>query len=77
MTLPWVYMPNKDEIKAYRQIYSKYYGEDKVNIFDMAVELNRNLLNMQNSPVNKSGLMQKYNFKTRIIYAARIILKGY
>lgn len=71
MTLPWNYMPEKNVINAYRRIYDKYYGEDMADFFDTAVAFNRNLLNKSNKPV------KKYKFKIRIIYAARIILKGY
>lgn len=41
MTLPWVYIPDSKELDAYRKAYAKYYSNDLVNIFDIAIKLNQ------------------------------------
>lgn len=69
MTLPWFYLPKQEEIEAYRDFYVKYYDEKLVDIFDVSVELNKKLI--------KEGPIDKLSIKSRIIFALRILLKGY
>lgn len=69
MTLPWYYLPKQIEIDAYRFFYSKYYDRELVDVFDIAVELNRNLLEKRTKC--------KLPVKDRIIRATMMLLRGY
>lgn len=69
MVLPWYYMPEEKEIKAYRDFYRRYYDEKLVEIFDTAVQLNKDLLDRPHKT--------KQSFKNRIILSARMMLRGY
>lgn len=40
LTLPWAYIPDGNELDAYMNAYSKYYPENIVNIFKVAIQLN-------------------------------------
>lgn len=66
MLLPWQYMPDDNQLKAYRDFYTRHYGEKLVKIFDTAVEVNMYSFN-------------KYmkNLKRRLILAIRMITKGF
>ena len=44
----WEYFPNEKDITYLREFYKKYYGEKLVEIYDDAVEKNRQRLNINN-----------------------------
>lgn len=41
LTLTWGYEVQKEELDLYRNFYSKYYSEDDLELFDMAVRMNQ------------------------------------
>lgn len=68
LTIPWSYAPEDKELEIYKEHYKKHYDKSMIEYFDVAVELNKKLLKIRPKPLP---------FKDRIIYAIRIILKGY
>jgi len=70
MVLPWCYIPAKSEILAYREFYRKYYDNDLVEMYDVAVQLNQILLK-RNQIVNMREVLR------RIKLAGRMIIKGF
>lgn len=49
LTLPWKYMPTDDELRAYRNHFSKYYDEKLIKIFDIAVTMNKEFIKNKSS----------------------------
>lgn len=41
MSITWTYRVSDEEMHLYRNFYSRYYSEDMLGLFDMAVNLNR------------------------------------
>ena len=68
MTLPWNYMPDENILNTYRAFYEKYYDKNLVEIFDVAVQLNKRLINKK--------LHERKNLHDRIYLSARMLLKG-
>lgn len=40
LTMTWKYTPDSEELSLYRDFYGKYYSEDELQLFDMAVQMN-------------------------------------
>lgn len=66
MTLPWVYIPDKDQLDSYGGFYKKYYSKEMVDIYNTAIELNK-----------KSIIPQPLSLKKRIRRIGRVIIRGY
>lgn len=41
MSITWTYRVSEEELHLYRDFYARYYSEDMLELFDMAVNLNR------------------------------------
>lgn len=44
LTITWNYMPSEQELFLYRNFYEKYYTNDNLRLFDIAVQLNKKTL---------------------------------
>lgn len=44
LTLTWAYKPKQEELALYRRFYQKYYTEELLAMFDLAVKLNQRCL---------------------------------
>lgn len=47
LTITWAYRPANAELALYKEFYSKYYSNDKLLLFDVAIQLNLKTLSEQ------------------------------
>ena len=48
LTITWKYMPSEEQLKTYRNVLDKYYGEERLHVFDLIVTNQRNALVAKN-----------------------------
>jgi predicted O-methyltransferase YrrM len=60
----WSYMPNKFELITIRNFVEKYYSQDLLHIFDVAVKVNYNLLKIKGL-LDKDYILYTYNIKRK------------
>ena len=65
LTMTWSYIPEQKMLNAYRNIFSKFYGNELVRLFDMAVKNNRRIWER----AKLADKMDKSEEPPRIIYS--------
>lgn len=75
LLVTWSYLPEIREIEIYKKCFSKHYGADLIEEFEMAVELNRNAV-LQKQSAGKKALHGVYKFLNRIKSKEHIFIYG-
>ncbi len=60
---PWYYMPDDDQLNAYRKVYEQYYDKELLYLYDNAIQMNR-------------SRFKKDNLTSRLFLAAKALYRG-
>lgn len=79
LTLTWKYSPKERELSLYRDFYLKYYDDESMVLFDVAVRMNQKSLRERRAEekrVKKNELLQVYQWIEGIKCKNRIYIYG-
>lgn len=63
LTMPWNYIPQSNQLEEYRNIFLNYYDLNYIQLYDIAVKMNRNLLNT----IKHKQIMKEKDKKRKLI----------
>lgn len=72
LTMSWRYLPNDNMLNSYKNIFSKWYGKDLIDLFDMAVISNKRYV----THIEMLRYDEKYFPYDKIRQGSKIILYG-
>lgn len=75
LSMTWDYMPDAEQIQLYREQFTKYYNNDLVEEFNMAVEMNNNTL-LKRRMICKEGLCNIHKLLNKLENKKNIFIYG-
>lgn len=75
LMMTWNYIPDTKQIELYKECFFRYYCNDLVEAFDIAVEMNKNTL-LKKRAVYKDGLHDIYGLLNRLTDKKNIFIYG-
>lgn len=75
LLITWNYMPDSAQLGLYREHYQKYYSDELVEEFDIAVEMNRNTL-LKRRALCKDSLHSIYELLNKLADKKNIYIYG-
>lgn len=74
LTITWQYLPSEEEIEQYRNFYARYYDEEKLELFDFAVKLNKMTLETKGN--KRAEFLGTYQFIESVRDKEHIFIYG-
>lgn len=65
LTISWKYMPGREELLLYREIYKEHFSSENLELFDMAVSMNQKILDKRKH-INQEEFIKIYTLIERL-----------